>query len=141
MEKKQNELSCLICISQPEDPVVTQCGHIFCWKCIKEWYYKTNKDFCPICKNGLNIDKVIPLYANNSNNTNKHTDKPKVERNQPQSKDNETFISKIIRSLTFSSSSQTVDRRQQTQEEKKINNLALILMAVGALMFIIISYI
>ena len=27
---------CTICLESPVDPVVTMCGHIFCWECIRE---------------------------------------------------------------------------------------------------------
>jgi E3 ubiquitin-protein ligase RNF5 len=28
---------CNICLESARDPVVTQCGHLYCWKCIYEW--------------------------------------------------------------------------------------------------------
>ena len=30
---------CTICFDTAVDPVVTQCGHLFCWNCIKQVKY------------------------------------------------------------------------------------------------------
>lgn len=30
------QFNCAICLDQPVDPVVTMCGHMFCWECIRE---------------------------------------------------------------------------------------------------------
>lgn len=29
---------CNICLESVEDPVVTQCGHLYCWKCLYKWF-------------------------------------------------------------------------------------------------------
>ena len=31
------QMECIICLAYPTDPIVTQCGHIYCWNCIKQW--------------------------------------------------------------------------------------------------------
>lgn len=37
-DRKQNNCSsmyeCTICIENAKEPVVTKCGHIFCWPCL-----------------------------------------------------------------------------------------------------------
>ena len=30
---------CNICLEQDNDPVVTLCGHLFCWPCIFQWLH------------------------------------------------------------------------------------------------------
>jgi E3 ubiquitin-protein ligase RNF5 len=55
---------CNICIDQAKDPVVTQCGHLFCWPCLYRWMRVQNEcHSCPVCKAGVEADKVIPLYG------------------------------------------------------------------------------
>ncbi|MES1914420.1 MAG: hypothetical protein MHM6MM_006496 [Cercozoa sp. M6MM] len=58
---------CAICLDSPSDPVVTRCGHLYCWPCLFKWLERSNS--CPICKGAVSRDTVIPLYANNRNET------------------------------------------------------------------------
>ena len=41
------------------DPVVTQCGHLYCWPCLHRWL-KVQRDTytCPVCKAGVERTKV-----------------------------------------------------------------------------------
>eukprot|EP01025_Chloroclados_australasicus_P055571 TRINITY_DN6759_c0_g5_i2.p3 TRINITY_DN6759_c0_g5~~TRINITY_DN6759_c0_g5_i2.p3 ORF type:complete len:208 (-),score=14.98 TRINITY_DN6759_c0_g5_i2:2230-2826(-) len=55
---------CNICLETARDPVVTFCGHLYCWPCLYKWmrtqqHYKT----CPCCKAGIDVDKVVPIYT------------------------------------------------------------------------------
>ena len=36
--EKNDMWSCKICYEDLTEPVVTQCGHIYCWECIYTWY-------------------------------------------------------------------------------------------------------
>lgn len=62
---KDNEprstFECNICFDDVRDPVVTKCGHLFCWLCLSSWI-KKNKD-CPVCKAEVSKENVIPLYG------------------------------------------------------------------------------
>ncbi|CAI5726073.1 unnamed protein product [Peronospora destructor] len=42
-------------------PVVTLCGHLYCWPCLYEWMQ--NHSECPVCKAGISEENVIPVYA------------------------------------------------------------------------------
>ena len=84
--QKQNEnlFECYICLSSPTNPVATSCGHIYCWKCLQSWISGKSTLLCPVCKNGLDMDRVIPLYtAASSKNAETVDDRPKVERVPP----------------------------------------------------------
>ncbi len=35
-EKKENPFECVICLETAKEPVVTKCGHLYCWPCIYE---------------------------------------------------------------------------------------------------------
>jgi hypothetical protein len=78
----QNLFECLICLDSPKNPVATTCGHVFCWKCLKTWLANLDKHICPLCKNGVDLKKVVRLYSNNQGNDDPD-DMPKTERVDP----------------------------------------------------------
>eukprot|EP00958_Prasinococcus_capsulatus_P011649 scaffold1161_cov391-Prasinococcus_capsulatus_cf.AAC.6 len=71
-------LDCNICLEQARDPVVTLCGHVYCWPCLYEWLKVSQfNGSCPVCKAGVDPAKVggssrddrtgvIPLYVRGS---------------------------------------------------------------------------
>ena len=78
---------CTICLDTAKEPVLTKCGHMFCWPCIYNWLdSKQGRAKCPNCKNIITKDDLIPVYANgeNKDNTNRFKNipkRPKAERN------------------------------------------------------------
>ena len=51
-------LTCSICKDIFTDPIITLCGHSFCYECINTW--SLNSKFCPICRNdGLKIKSLL----------------------------------------------------------------------------------
>ncbi|EPB90518.1 hypothetical protein HMPREF1544_02577, partial [Mucor circinelloides 1006PhL] len=45
-------------------PVLTLCGHLFCWSCLAQWLNAQSRNpTCPVCKAGCGKDKVIPIYG------------------------------------------------------------------------------
>lgn len=55
---------CNVCLEQASDPVVTVCGHLYCWRCIYTWLKTSAEPSCPICKADLSSrDRMIPLYG------------------------------------------------------------------------------
>ncbi|KAG1466760.1 hypothetical protein G6F55_000272 [Rhizopus delemar] len=45
-------------------PVLTLCGHLFCWPCLAQWLNAQSRNpTCPVCKAGCGKDKVIPIYG------------------------------------------------------------------------------
>ena len=91
MENNKNSGSknfeCTICLDTAKEPVLTRCGHMFCWPCIYNWLdSKGGRAKCPNCKNEITKDDLIPVYANDENkdNTNRFKNipkRPKAERN------------------------------------------------------------
>jgi len=56
--------SCNICYELASEPVVTVCGHLYCWPCIYRWLkVQSQCRTCPVCKAGVERDKVIPIYG------------------------------------------------------------------------------
>ncbi|KAJ4874139.1 E3 ubiquitin-protein ligase RMA2 [Raphanus sativus] len=71
------DFDCNICLDQVRDPVVTLCGHLFCWPCIYKWTYSTNHSRqrvdqygnmkespkCPVCKSDVSDATLVPIYG------------------------------------------------------------------------------
>ncbi|XP_019414114.1 PREDICTED: E3 ubiquitin-protein ligase RMA1H1-like [Lupinus angustifolius] len=58
---------CNICLERVEDPVVTLCGHLYCWPCIYKWLSseteEQQKSQCPVCKSEVSRSSLVPLYC------------------------------------------------------------------------------
>jgi E3 ubiquitin-protein ligase RNF5 len=55
---------CNICLELAQDPVVTLCGHLFCWPCLYRWLQMHSIcQECPVCKAIVEEERVIPLYG------------------------------------------------------------------------------
>lgn len=70
-EHNDNDVAfvCNICLEgvKDRDPVVTQCGHLYCWPCLYRWLNTRQCDgTCPICKAGVTQDNVIPIFIRGS---------------------------------------------------------------------------
>ncbi|KAI4378316.1 hypothetical protein MLD38_015808 [Melastoma candidum] len=63
-------LECNICLDSAQDPVVTLCGHLYCWPCIYKWLRVQDassedpeqRHQCPVCKSEVSGSTLIPLY-------------------------------------------------------------------------------
>jgi len=63
-EKDDSMFECNICLDVAKEPVVSLCGHLFCWPCLHQWLEtRPNRQFCPVCKAAISRDKVVPLYG------------------------------------------------------------------------------
>ncbi|KAJ1499257.1 hypothetical protein HMI54_011956 [Coelomomyces lativittatus] len=65
---------CNICFETANDePVISFCGHLFCWSCLHAWFQScTHRRVpltCPVCKAGCGEDKVIPVFARGQSNS------------------------------------------------------------------------
>jgi len=84
-----NTFDCNICLETPEEPVVTNCGHLFCWPCIFRWL-EVHKDpnsgeslaACPVCKSAVSKTTVIPIYGRGKEKQDPRN-KPIEEQNEP----------------------------------------------------------
>ncbi|XP_022969255.1 E3 ubiquitin-protein ligase RMA1H1-like [Cucurbita maxima] len=63
---------CNICLETVKDPVVTLCGHLFCWPCLYKWlhFQDSSKEKhgrrlqqCPVCKAEVSDATLVPLYG------------------------------------------------------------------------------
>jgi superfamily II DNA or RNA helicase len=61
--------TCSICMELITNPIMIECMHVFCGKCLIRWL-NTNKN-CPNCRISINSpDKLIAIVDNNDNNKN-----------------------------------------------------------------------
>ncbi|KAH0477929.1 MAG: uncharacterized protein KVP18_005177 [Porospora cf. gigantea A] len=74
-EKKFSTFECRVCLEPAVWPVVTACGHLYCWQCLSTWLIKGQKE-CPVCKSGCTEETITPIYSGEE----QPTDHPK---NQP----------------------------------------------------------
>mmetsp|Transcript_37328 Transcript_37328/g.107589 ORF Transcript_37328/g.107589 Transcript_37328/m.107589 type:complete len:166 (+) Transcript_37328:2-499(+) len=70
---------CNICLEPASEPVVTRCGHLFCWACLHTWISaprrsqahgvlqpSTGASVCPVCKAAVSAQTVTPIYTRES---------------------------------------------------------------------------
>jgi len=61
---------CNICLDTASEPVVTYCGHLYCWPCLYRWLRATTgPGSCPVCKAAVSQATVIPLYGRGGDRT------------------------------------------------------------------------
>jgi len=59
---------CNICFDNLNEPIITQCGHLYCWSCFYSWMKRRGASVtCPVCNSGVDKDKIIPVYARGGN--------------------------------------------------------------------------
>ncbi|MCL7029666.1 hypothetical protein MKW94_000898 [Papaver nudicaule] len=62
---------CNICLDHAHEPVVTLCGHLYCWPCIYKWLHfqsssngvSEQQPQCPVCKADVSQSMLVPLYG------------------------------------------------------------------------------
>ncbi|KAJ4828852.1 hypothetical protein Tsubulata_050580 [Turnera subulata] len=61
---------CNICFDYAQEPVVTLCGHLYCWPCIYKWLHIQSSSLasdehpqCPVCKADISHTTMVPLYG------------------------------------------------------------------------------
>ncbi|KAG6421336.1 hypothetical protein SASPL_117887 [Salvia splendens] len=69
-ENPNGGFDCNICLDSCHEPVVTLCGHLYCWPCIYKWLHVQRSSFesderprCPVCKSFITNASLVPLYG------------------------------------------------------------------------------
>lgn len=78
MESKQDVDQCLgkgdffdcnVCLDMAVEPVLTCCGHLFCWPCFYNLPYDhLDVKECPICGGEVTVTSLVPIYGNTDGN-------------------------------------------------------------------------
>lgn len=64
------DFECNICLELAQDPIVTLCGHLFCWPCLYQWLHvHSHSSECPVCKAIIEEEKLVPLYGRGKTST------------------------------------------------------------------------
>ncbi|MED6125412.1 hypothetical protein PIB30_068315 [Stylosanthes scabra] len=59
-----NFFDCNICLRMARDPVLTCCGHLFCWPCFFRLSYAyANARECPVCEGEVMETCITPIYG------------------------------------------------------------------------------
>lgn len=58
-----NFFDCNICLDLSKEPVLTCCGHLYCWPCLYQWLQISDAKECPVCKGEVTSKTVTPIYG------------------------------------------------------------------------------
>ncbi|KAK6136813.1 hypothetical protein DH2020_029448 [Rehmannia glutinosa] len=66
---------CHICFELAQEPIVTLCGHLYCWPCLYQWLQlHSHSHECPVCKAIVQEEKLIPIYGRGKANCDRDLD-------------------------------------------------------------------
>uniref|UniRef100_A0A6N2KER6 E3 ubiquitin-protein ligase RMA n=1 Tax=Salix viminalis TaxID=40686 RepID=A0A6N2KER6_SALVM len=75
-ESSSGCFDCNICFDFAHEPVVTLCGHLYCWPCIYKWLHVQSASLasdehpqCPVCKANISHTTMVPLYGRGQGST------------------------------------------------------------------------
>ncbi|KAE8664199.1 omega-6 desaturase, endoplasmic reticulum [Hibiscus syriacus] len=55
---------CNVCFDLAREPVVTCCGHLFCWSCLYRWLHvHSDANECPVCKGEVTVKTLTPIFG------------------------------------------------------------------------------
>lgn len=101
-----SRFSCNICLDAVVEPVVTQCGHLYCWPCLYRWLepgmypneraslglmaattvnstfapmVNTSRRVCPVCKSACSLASLVPIYVRSTNDASPARESPQHE--------------------------------------------------------------
>ncbi|KAM0005157.1 putative transcription factor C2H2 family [Helianthus debilis subsp. tardiflorus] len=99
-ESEGGFFDCNICLDMASDPVVTYCGHLFCWPCLYRWLHiHSDVKECPICKGEMTMKTVTPIYGRGNPTRVVEEDSSLKIPNRPQAKRVESFRQTIQRNV------------------------------------------
>jgi E3 ubiquitin-protein ligase RNF5 len=86
-DKEDGCFDCNICLESAHEPVVTLCGHLYCWPCIYEWLQvqisadesdpeQNPEQTCPVCKANISQASLVPLYGRGASPSDSKGKKP-----------------------------------------------------------------
>jgi E3 ubiquitin-protein ligase RNF5 len=84
IEEKDSPYECSICYCEAKSPVLTQCGHLYCWPCIFHWLnFNRTHLTCPVCKSGISENTLIPIFCRTESPSTDESSVPGLEALPP----------------------------------------------------------
>ena len=71
---------CNICLETASEPIVTLCGHLYCWGYIYKWLEVQECPACPICKAAISRERMLPIYGRGRPHVDPRSCSPSLER-------------------------------------------------------------
>lgn len=70
---------CNICLEMAFEPILTCCGHLFCWGCFFQLpYFSPERKECPVCRGEVSDSSVIPIYGNGKSAASAESDRGSI---------------------------------------------------------------
>lgn len=88
-QRSAGMFECNICFETPRDPIVTRCGHLYCWGCVYRWMRQRagGASQCPVCKAAISPETVVPIYGRGRTQSDdprtQYPPRPPGQRNAP----------------------------------------------------------
>ncbi|KAF2293666.1 hypothetical protein GH714_003953 [Hevea brasiliensis] len=134
-----NFFDCNICLDMARDPILTHCGHLFCWPCFYQLsYVHLNVKECPVCMKEVTDISIIPIYGNgNDNNTQKSRLKETglKERSQSQDLDGASYMperGRFFASQSFTSQVLPAMRIEDSQQHHPFQDSRLLMQGAAS---------
>lgn len=103
---------CNICLDLAKEPVVTCCGHLFCWPCLYRWLHvHSDAKECPVCKGEVTMKNVTPIYGRGGSARETEEDSALKVPHRPQARRVESWRQTIQRAAAFTIPMEEMIRR------------------------------
>lgn len=145
VSNNDSRFACHICFEEVTEPVVTKCGHLYCWPCLFQWLEPglsrsereslgmsvlpyngdPSRRQCPVCKSECPLSSIIPVYvrarlAPSSNSNSKETNHANNSNNNNNNKSNNREEEHIIDGIE--SSNNTGSGANDPENDATTNN-------------------
>ncbi|KVI03550.1 uncharacterized protein LOC112513696 [Cynara cardunculus var. scolymus] len=115
---------CNICLDLASEPVVTCCGHLFCWPCLYRWLFvHSEAKECPICKGEVTMKNVTPIYSRGNHTHVTDVDSSVKIPSRPQAKRIESWRQSIQRNALNLPMFEMIRRLDNRSQEIPNNSL------------------
>ncbi|CDR97451.1 hypothetical protein, conserved [Babesia bigemina] len=102
---RRQAFDCNICFEDVVEPVVTRCGHLFCWGCLLNWLNR-GSDTCPVCHACVTKENVVPLYGRGEESKDPRSKpsepRPAAERPEPHQHDDHNNVGAAFGGIAIS---------------------------------------